>query len=193
MRELEGRSYAEIADTIGVSVSAVETLIFRARKTLRLKASSLRSLAAVPLPTSLTRLFEGGGVVAGGGAAAGAGLVLKAARRDRRRGSRHRRWRRPQSPRHCCDASGHGLVLAPSKKGADDGLKTQQVPERRRSSSRKRGERGLARSGATGRGRRPARSQPGPARRRLGKPPRPPPPRATSPVRSPRSPHRSPT
>src|SRR6478736_1153439 len=79
MRELEGRSYAEIADTIGVSVSAVETLIFRARKSLRLKASSLRSLAAVPLPTSLTRLFEGGGVVAGGGAAAGTGLVMKAA------------------------------------------------------------------------------------------------------------------
>jgi RNA polymerase sigma-70 factor (ECF subfamily) len=37
MRELEGRPYAEIADTIGVSVSAVETLIFRARKSLRLK------------------------------------------------------------------------------------------------------------------------------------------------------------
>ena len=80
MRELEGRSYAEIAETIGVSVSAVETLIFRGRKSLRLRASALRSLAAVPLPTSLTRLFEGGGVVvAGGGAAAGAGLLVKAA------------------------------------------------------------------------------------------------------------------
>jgi RNA polymerase sigma factor (sigma-70 family) len=35
MRELEGRSYTEIADLLGVSVSAVETLIFRARRALR--------------------------------------------------------------------------------------------------------------------------------------------------------------
>ncbi|MDQ2969032.1 MAG: RNA polymerase sigma factor [Actinomycetota bacterium] len=79
MRELEGRSYAEIADTIGVSVSAVETLIFRARKSLRLKASALRALAAFPLPSSLTQLFEGGGVVAGGGAVVGTGFLVKAA------------------------------------------------------------------------------------------------------------------
>ena len=79
MRELEGRSYAEIADTMAVSVSAVETLIFRARRSLRLKASSVRSLAAVPLPTSLTQFFGGGGVTVGGGAAVGTGVVLKAA------------------------------------------------------------------------------------------------------------------
>jgi RNA polymerase sigma-70 factor (ECF subfamily) len=35
MRELEGRSYAEIADLLELSVSAVETLIFRARRALR--------------------------------------------------------------------------------------------------------------------------------------------------------------
>jgi RNA polymerase sigma factor (sigma-70 family) len=35
MRELEGRSYQEIAEIMGVSVSAVETLIFRARRALR--------------------------------------------------------------------------------------------------------------------------------------------------------------
>jgi RNA polymerase sigma-70 factor, ECF subfamily len=34
-RELEGRSYAEIADILGLSVGAVETLIFRARRALR--------------------------------------------------------------------------------------------------------------------------------------------------------------
>jgi RNA polymerase sigma factor (sigma-70 family) len=79
MRELEGRTYAEIADTIGVSVSAVETLIFRARKSLRLKASALRALAAVPLPSSLMQLFEGGGAVAGGGAVLGTGLLVKVA------------------------------------------------------------------------------------------------------------------
>jgi RNA polymerase sigma factor (sigma-70 family) len=35
MRELEGRSYQEIAEMMGISVSAVETLIFRARRALR--------------------------------------------------------------------------------------------------------------------------------------------------------------
>jgi len=79
MRELEGRSYAEIADTIGVSVSAVETLIFRGRRSLRLKASALRALVVVPLPSSLTPLFEGGGIAAGGGAAFGTGFLVKAA------------------------------------------------------------------------------------------------------------------
>src|SRR5438034_8308462 len=60
MRELEGRTYAEIADTLGVSVSAVETLIFRARKSLRVKTSSLRVLTGVPLPGSLASLCQGG-------------------------------------------------------------------------------------------------------------------------------------
>src|SRR6266536_3528268 len=44
MRELEGRSYPEIAETLGVSVGAVEALIARARRTLRLQASTLRGL-----------------------------------------------------------------------------------------------------------------------------------------------------
>ena len=35
MREIEGRSYAEIAEILDLSVSAVETLIFRARRALR--------------------------------------------------------------------------------------------------------------------------------------------------------------
>src|SRR6476619_2203883 len=35
MRELEGRSYQEIADILELSISAVETLIFRARRALR--------------------------------------------------------------------------------------------------------------------------------------------------------------
>src|SRR5215210_2254950 len=79
MRELEGRSYAEIADTLDVSVPAVETLIFRARRSLRLKASALRVLTAVPLPSSLSQLFDGGAVVAGGGAIVGTGFLVKAA------------------------------------------------------------------------------------------------------------------
>jgi RNA polymerase sigma factor (sigma-70 family) len=80
MRELEGRTYAEIADTLGVSVAAVETLIFRGRRSLRLKASAVRVLGAVQLPTSLAQLFNaGGGVVAGGGAVVGTGFLFKAA------------------------------------------------------------------------------------------------------------------
>ena len=79
MRELEGKSYAEIADTLGVSVAAVETLIFRARRSLKVRASALRSLTSVPLPASLTQLFGGGGTVAGGGVLFGGGFVIKAA------------------------------------------------------------------------------------------------------------------
>jgi RNA polymerase sigma factor (sigma-70 family) len=124
MRELEGRSYAEIGEILELSPSAVETLIFRARRALReqletsltcgeaelaisrqldgrlarneksaLRAhlrecnecatfarrqraqrTAIRSLAAVPVPASLTSLFGGGG-----GAALGTGLALKAA------------------------------------------------------------------------------------------------------------------
>jgi RNA polymerase sigma factor (sigma-70 family) len=79
MRELEGRSYAEIADTLGVSVPAVETLIFRARRSLRLKSSAIRVLSVVQLPPTLSHLFDGGTIVAGGGAAIGSGVLLKAA------------------------------------------------------------------------------------------------------------------
>jgi RNA polymerase sigma-70 factor (ECF subfamily) len=124
MRELEGRSYAEIAEILEVSTSAVETLIFRARRALReqlegaltcgeaefaisrqldgrlprgergqLRAhlrecsecagfarrqraqrGALKTLALVPVPSSLMSLFGGGG-----GAAVGTGLTLKAA------------------------------------------------------------------------------------------------------------------
>ncbi|HET7044587.1 MAG TPA: sigma-70 family RNA polymerase sigma factor [Gaiellaceae bacterium] len=35
MRELEGRSYVEIAEVLGITVSALETLLFRARRALR--------------------------------------------------------------------------------------------------------------------------------------------------------------
>src|SRR4051812_44130565 len=58
MRELEGRSYPEIAETLGVSVSAVESLIFRARRTLRRQRTSLRGLTLVQLPRSLRSLWQ---------------------------------------------------------------------------------------------------------------------------------------
>ena len=80
MRELEGRSYSEIAEALEVSVSAVETLIFRARRSLRLNRSKLRALGAIQLPASLATFFEnGGGAVVGGGAIVGSGLLAKAA------------------------------------------------------------------------------------------------------------------
>src|SRR5262249_21099311 len=76
MRELEGRSYSEIADTLGLSVAAVETLIFRARRSLRVRTAALRSILGVPLPSTLAHFVEGGGAAAGG---IGASMVVKAA------------------------------------------------------------------------------------------------------------------
>jgi RNA polymerase sigma factor (sigma-70 family) len=129
MRELEGRTYAEISDTIGVSVSAVETLIFRARKSLRVRASALRSLAAVPLPTSLTQFFEagGGGVLVGGGTVAGTGFLVKAAvaiiavALGTGVGGDHRGLATAAA-----DPS-TGLALAPSSHGGANGLKAQRT------------------------------------------------------------------
>src|ERR1051326_5658693 len=136
MRELEGRSYQEIAEILGLSVSAVETLIFRARRALReqleesitchdaelaisrqlddrlprkdkgaLRAhlrecedcagfarsqraqrGAIKSLALIPLPSSLTSWFSHHGAAAtaasasagsGGAAAIGGGLAFK--------------------------------------------------------------------------------------------------------------------
>jgi RNA polymerase sigma factor (sigma-70 family) len=131
MRELEGRSYAEIADVLEISTSAVETLIFRARRALReqleggltcteaefaisrqldgrlprrekgaLRAhlreceecarfarsqraqrSAIRSLALIPIPSSLSSFFHHGSSAAAGvgAAAAGSGVAAKVA------------------------------------------------------------------------------------------------------------------
>jgi RNA polymerase sigma factor (sigma-70 family) len=84
MRELEGRSYAEIGETLELSVSAVETLIFRARRALRRDRSLIGVLGSVQLPPSLGGFLGGGGgagagAVAGGGFALGSGLLVKAA------------------------------------------------------------------------------------------------------------------
>jgi RNA polymerase sigma factor (sigma-70 family) len=80
MRELEGRSYQEIAEVLGLSTSAVEALLFRARRRLQLDRKSLGAITSVPLPGSLSSLVGGGGgAVAAGGAAIGADVVLKAA------------------------------------------------------------------------------------------------------------------
>jgi RNA polymerase sigma factor (sigma-70 family) len=129
MRELEGRSYQEIAEILEVSVSAVETLIFRARRALReqledgitchdaelaisrqldghlsrkdrgtLRAhlrecedcagfarsqraqrSALKALGAIPLPSTLSSLFGGGGAAVGGGLAVKAAAIAAGA------------------------------------------------------------------------------------------------------------------
>jgi RNA polymerase sigma factor (sigma-70 family) len=128
MRELEGRSYAEIGEVLNISLGAVETLLFRARRALReqlgagltceqaeqtlaqlqerrltsaergtLRAhlreckdcaalerrqraqrATLKGLATLPLPSSLSSFF-GGSAVGGGAAVAGTGLGAKAA------------------------------------------------------------------------------------------------------------------
>ena len=77
MRELEGRTYPEIAETLGVTIPAVEALIARARRTLRMRVGTLRGLAVLPVPRSLRKLWENGEAAAGG--ALGGGVVVKAA------------------------------------------------------------------------------------------------------------------
>ena len=80
MRELEGRSYQEISGVLGLSVSAVEALLFRARRNLQVRRRALGVLTTVPLPGSLASFIGGGGgAVVAGSAAVGADLLLKAA------------------------------------------------------------------------------------------------------------------
>jgi RNA polymerase sigma-70 factor, ECF subfamily len=151
MRELEGRSYAEIAEILDVSTSAVETLIFRARRALReqlegsltcgeaefaisrqldgrlsrqdrgqLRAhlrecsecatfarrqraqrSALKSLALIPVPSSVGSMFGGGGAAIGGSlalkaaAAVTAGLAIGGAGYE---GIRHTSWLNEDRP-----------------------------------------------------------------------------------------------
>ena len=56
MRELEGRSYAEIAQILDLSVGAVETLIFRARRALREQLEG--GLTCKEAELTLSRLTE---------------------------------------------------------------------------------------------------------------------------------------
>src|SRR5919197_531483 len=57
MRELEGRSYAEIAEILELSPSAVETLIFRARRALREQLES--SLTCGEAELAISRQLDG--------------------------------------------------------------------------------------------------------------------------------------
>jgi RNA polymerase sigma-70 factor (ECF subfamily) len=57
MRELEGRSYAEIAEILDSSVSAVETLLFRARRALREQLEG--TLTCAEAERSISRQADG--------------------------------------------------------------------------------------------------------------------------------------
>jgi RNA polymerase sigma factor (sigma-70 family) len=57
MRELEGRSYQEISEILGVSVSAVETLLFRARRALREQLE--QSITCQEAELSISRQLDG--------------------------------------------------------------------------------------------------------------------------------------
>src|SRR2546423_761329 len=70
MREVEGRSYAEIAEVLGTTVPAVEALLFRARTNLRARRDALSgALGIAPVPAGLASFFGGGtsGLAGGGG------------------------------------------------------------------------------------------------------------------------------
>lgn len=64
LREVSGLSYAEIANELALSVSAVQMLIFRARRSLRLELEPARDrrrvvggIFGLPLPSWLSKLF----------------------------------------------------------------------------------------------------------------------------------------
>jgi RNA polymerase sigma factor (sigma-70 family) len=80
MRELEGRSYEEIAETLDVTVPAVEALLVRARRTLRAQHAAVRGLTVVQLPRSLRSLWESSeATTAMAGGLLGGGVLAKAA------------------------------------------------------------------------------------------------------------------
>ena len=68
LREIEGLSYEEIADTMGITVSAVETLLFRSRRALReqleavdkpLSCDAVERLISLQLDGKLSRQDKG--------------------------------------------------------------------------------------------------------------------------------------
>jgi RNA polymerase sigma-70 factor (ECF subfamily) len=59
LREMRGLSYDEVARVLSVSTGAVESLIFRARRTLQVRLSE--ALAALSPAALLGRVFAGGG------------------------------------------------------------------------------------------------------------------------------------
>jgi len=77
LREVSGRSAAEIAQFLGTSTAAVEMLVFRARRTMRMNLAGVRALALVPLPRTLLSLV--GGSAKTGGLAGGLGAFAKVA------------------------------------------------------------------------------------------------------------------
>lgn len=77
LREVCGRSAAEIAQVLGTSVGAVEMLIFRARRTLRTQRVGV--LALVPLPRSLLSFGAGSAAAKAGAVAGGIGVAGKVA------------------------------------------------------------------------------------------------------------------
>ena len=82
MREVDDRSYSEIAEVLGTTVPAVEGLLFRARGNMRAARKALAgALGIAPVPASLSSFIGGGsgGVIAAGGAALGSELALKVA------------------------------------------------------------------------------------------------------------------
>jgi RNA polymerase sigma-70 factor (ECF subfamily) len=81
MREVEDRSYVEIAEVLDTTVPAVEALLFRARANLRARRKALAgTLSVAPVPASLSTFAGGsGGLIAAGGAAVGSQLALKVA------------------------------------------------------------------------------------------------------------------
>jgi RNA polymerase sigma-70 factor (ECF subfamily) len=79
LREWQGLSYAEIADELGTTVGAVETLLFRARRNLASRLQHVRSGVGALDVASLAMVFRSvfrGGLVKLGLLGAGASIAL---------------------------------------------------------------------------------------------------------------------
>ena len=99
MRELEGRTVRRDRRHDRRSGLRGRDIDLPGTAVLRLKASALRSLAVVPLPTSLAQFFDTGGVVAGRRRGRGRWTAPEGGGRARRRGSRHGHRQRSQRSR----------------------------------------------------------------------------------------------
>ena len=155
LRDLYGMPYTEVGAALGISVASVESLLFRARRTLRVSLKPLAS-GALTVPVAVREGIAqalpalGGAGAAGGGAtsgAAGLGLLAKLAggptavkprcrrrsRVDRRRGRRARHHAATPPPAGSGATTGRRCTEPPrSPERAGDGIRRHDLAAEQR-------------------------------------------------------------
>ena len=133
LREWQGLSYAEIAEKLDTSRSAVETLIFRARRHLATELQRVQTLLLGPLANMVREFFGSGGpaVVRGAGVVIVAAGVTAAATVPV---SRHQPARTGPQPVRAGGAPEGALLPAPAQRARRDGAAA--TPQRQRAPRR---------------------------------------------------------